>query len=157
MNKNKVVNHWGKWVDSSVPTTGVYGFNQVDSWFWEEVNMNGIDLSYESFLENLWNEGIEEDSDEWQNAVDSYESFESDSLVGDWLMDDNGKYHPDPDGDFSAIVNGSMYTIQVVLSKHIAQGNLCSPCYPGQVDAGSKDDFQYYALPEELLYKDDKE
>lgn len=143
-----IVNHWGKWIDSTVPTTGVYGFNQVSSWVWEE---ESIDLSFEGYCDNLRNEGIEEDSDDWQHAIDEYESFESDLLIGDWLKDSEGKYYPDPNGDYSAIVNGSMYTIQVVVSKHIAHGSPCSPCYPGQIDAGSEGEFSYYALPPELL------
>lgn len=147
----KLVNHWGKWVDSSIPTTGVYGFNQVSNWLWEE---ESIDLTYESFLDELRREGLEEDSDKWQNACDMYESFESDLLIGAWMKDSDGKYIPDPAGEYSAIINGSMYTIQVVLSKHIGHGNLCSPCYPGQVDAGSEGQFSYYALPDDLLYKD---
>jgi hypothetical protein len=134
-----ITNHWGIYVDSETPITGVINNNSVEFLNDEIFSSNSIDLDYEEFLsENPTEEEIE-----------FYESDNSTYLIGDWLKDDNGKYYPDQTGEYAAIT-GEIYT-QVVFSKVTKRVRLCSPCYPGQGDLDSDGDYLAYNLPLDLI------
>lgn len=134
---SKVINHWGKWINSDIPVTGVISNNAIVQFIADEISTNGIDLSWEEFIK----------SDEY-DPEEEYDFFESgDWLIGDWLQDEDGKYYPNPEGEYSAIVREDV--TQVVYSKYTKRGNVCSPCYPGQIDLDSKGDFLAYDIPPE--------
>jgi len=140
MTESKVTNHWGKWVDSEVPITGVFQNNHCE-WLHEEM-YDAIDLDYETWI-------AEENPDE--EELEMYESMgDSTLLIGSWKKDEQGLYEPDKEsGDYAAIM-GEVYT-QVVWSKYTTRTALCSPCYPGQGDADSEGEYLTYALPPEII------
>lgn len=67
------------------------------------------------------------------------------TLIGSWKKSEDGKYEPDENGEYSAIV-GELHT-QVVWSKHTTRGAPCSPCFPGQVDLETPGQFLAFDLP----------
>ena len=147
----KSVNHYGKWVSSDKPVTGVLSCNSIA---WECVD-DEICLTCDKILDGIKAEYQDEggDGDEFQDELDSIECDSSHTkIIGDWIKADDGKYSPDETKEFAAIVNES--TVQVVWSKYTKRGALCSPCYPGQVDLDTPGDFLGYALPDELIYKE---
>lgn len=155
-----IINHYGETVDSETPTTGVYSGNDVSPWFWDE---DSIDPNYGIICPYCGNEGF---GGEYVGACSSCgESVSSDdvdywdapSLYGSWVKDENGLWDVDRTGEYAAIYNQDANTIQVIFSRYIKRGRLCSPCYPGQADARvsdtvTGDGFAYYALPDELLF-----
>src|SRR4030067_2742445 len=145
----KTVNHWGKWISSDVPITGVLSTNDIA---WEFVN-DEICLTCEEIINEIDNDDSIDDKDR------EYEFVECDGshtrLLGDWIKGDDGLYGIDNKGEFAAIERET--TVQVVYSKFITHGKLCSPCYPGQLDVDIEDptgDFVGYTLPDYLLRKD---
>ena len=162
--EEKTINyHWGVLLYQDKPTTGVYGGNELD---WDGMPYDWIDLDYESCVNDIMNdEGIdEEDKDEAIENLSNYFESGDTLLYGSWIKDENGQYIPDKsstdDGDFAAILNVNVNTLQVVWSRTIRYGQLASPCYPGQVstsedDTTAPDDTHvqaYYALPEGCIY-----
>lgn len=156
----KMVNHWGKWVDQSVPVTGVISINDVSQFVSDEIQSNGIDLQYEEALGNFEDDFMIEhgrmpNDEEYDQFNDELEGWDSgDFLIGDWYKDDAGLWECNREnGEYCAIVRES--TVQVVWSIYITKcKNLCSPCYPGQADvnAGIDDEdgqFLAYNLPKE--------
>ena len=141
-----ITNHWGKWVDSESPVTGVVS-NNTPEWLMDEL-YDSIDLDYESFESEIENDDSL-DEDEKQNALESYESMgDSTLLIGDWVKDENGLYEPDKTGEYSAIMRESV--TQIVWSKFTKRGALCSPCYPGQVDLDTPGEYMAYDLPPDM-------
>ena len=145
------VNHYGVYVDSDIPTTGVLSINSIE---WDYYPFESeICLTCEEMYKNL-----ESDHDcEYGEDCSCSDFIECDSshdkILGDWILDTKtGLYEIDYFGDFSAIVRES--TIQIVYSKTLASGALCSPCYAGQVDLDSKGGFKTYTLPEYLIRSD---
>lgn len=156
------VNHWGKWVDSNEPVTGVRNANNI-AYLWDV--QPEIDLGYESakvefmaqqLAQFQHDHGYDQTPSvdlvlEWETAFDDQcelEGYNSDRyLIGDWLRDDNGQYEPSPNGEYSAIVNTDVNTVQIVRSGWVRYGALCSPCYPGQVDLDTDGEFLGYELP----------
>ncbi len=133
-----------------MPTTGVYSGNDIA---WENVD-DFIDLDYESAVAELEANGADED--EIMDAMDCFETGET-QLYGEWIKDEEGKYMPDPAGEYAMIYDSNMNVAQVVYSHVIKYGRPASPCYPGQVDARVEDPrtpntrcqtVAYYALPE---------
>jgi hypothetical protein len=134
-------NHYGKWVNSEEPVTGVIQNNNVE-WLMDEIRGNDtIDLDYEEYIKDLSEEEIEE--------IDDWDGSESTLLIGDWKKDEQGLYEPDKEGEYSAIVNES--TTQVVWSKFTKRCALCSPCYPGQGDLDTPGEWLAYTLPPDLI------
>ena len=132
--RNGVVNHWGIWIDPDKPITGVVSNNQIVQFISDEM-YNGIDLAWEEFIK----------SPDYDPNED-YDFFESDTwLIGDWILDSDGLYDYDPNGEYAAIVRES--TTQVIYSKYTRRSGLCSPCYPGQADNDSEGDYLSYDLP----------
>lgn len=150
MSKNKVVNHWGIWVDSDTPTTGVYSIHDIA---WEFADDDTC-LDCEEYIESIQN-NPDMDDDEKQSELEFIECDGSHTkIIGDWIKDESGQYAPDHTGVFAAIVRET--TVQVVWSVTTQKGyNLCSPCYPGQCDMNSTGDFTAYTLPDYLIRLDD--
>ena len=141
-----ITNHWGKWVDSESPVTGVVS-NNTPEWLMDET-FRAIDLDYESFENEIQNDDSLSD-DEKERALDNYESMgDGMLLIGKWLKDDDGYYEPDKTGEYAAIVRESV--TQVVYSKFTKRGALCSPCYPGQVDLDTSGEYLAYDLPPDM-------
>lgn len=141
---SKIINHWGKWIDSDIPTTGVINSNEVA---WENVS-DEICLTCEEIREDIENDDSIEDK---ESELDFMECDSSHTRIfGDWIYDTKtGQYEPDKNGEFSAIENES--TVQIVFSKYTKHGNVCSPCYPGQIDLDSDGEFLAYTLPDYLI------
>ena len=142
-----IINHYGHTVNSEIPVTGVLSINSLN---WEYID-NEICLTCLEIISNI--ESDESLSDEQkQNELDYIECDPShDKIIGDWKQDEHNKYYPDESKEYAAILRE--FTLQVVYSKHLATGALCSPCYPGQVDLDSTGDYLAYTLPEEMIYK----
>lgn len=158
------LNHWGKWLDSDTPTTGVLSSNSI-AWEWVNneicLDCEQADSEIESMddcpeCESRLTDDLSECPECGREKEKEYESIECDSshtkIMGDWLKGQDGKYEPDKNGEFAAIVNET--TVQVVWSKFIATGAPCSPCYPGQIDLDSTGEFKAYTLPDYLLNTD---
>lgn len=129
--------HYGITVDSETPITGVFLTNKPE-WFIKELN-KGIDIDFEEHCKTC--------SAEYHD--DCYESNdETTYIVGDWIKNKEGKYEPDPAGEYSAISSGT-YS-QVVRSKFVSRTTLCSPCFPGQGDLDTIGEFLTYTLPEDV-------
>lgn len=146
-----IINHWGKWVDSDKPVTGVLSTHSVAwEWMFSEICLTCQALESEIESDNSLNDD-EKDSELEYIECDPYHT----RLYGDWKQDDKGLWVHDEKGTdgFAAIENES--TLQVVWSRNTAKGALCSPCYPGQVDLDSSGEFIGYTLPDELLRKDE--
>lgn len=134
---HQFVNHWGRWVDSEQPVTGVLDFNKAPEWIFD-LEAQGINLTCYSCTRK-GHEG----------ACDSCEPY-GPVLIGSWkrTRPNRGPYvwGPDKTGEFAAICREDV--IQVVYSIKTKRGALCSPCYPGQVDLDSPGDFLGYCLPD---------
>jgi hypothetical protein len=148
-------NHWGKWVDSSEPITGVISANNIA---WECID-NEICITCEEIIADIENDGTLDDDEKWDESC-NIECDDHEKLIGDWLKDDEGLYYPDEHGEFAAIVTSSTFScVQVVWSKWIAKNKrLCSPCFPNQADLDSENGkFTCYALPKDLVSYEDYE
>lgn len=145
---DKVINHWGKWIDSSKPVTGVLSIHSV-SWEWihDETCLTCEEIQAGIESDDSLTEEQKERELEFMECDSSH-----DKIIGDWLKDEKGLYYPNLNGEFAAVVRES--TIQVVFSKHTSHGSPCSPCYPGQIDLDSAGEFMAYTLPDDLLYKE---
>ncbi len=144
--QNKTVNHWGKFVSSDSPVTGVMTVHSLN---WECLDETCVTC------ESIYNQIQMDESLSEEEKESELESVECDSshtkIFGNWKKDDNGQYIPDESGDFSAILNES--TVQIVWSKNTQNAALCSPCFPGQVDLDTLGEFLGYCLPEYMIYK----
>jgi|SRR3989304_2950722 len=143
---SKTINHYGVWVDSDTPVTGVLSTNSIA---WECVDEENC-LTCERTIDEIENDESIKDK---QSEIDWVECDSSHTRIfGSWIYDTKTKqYSPDKNGEFSAIENES--TTQIVWSKFTKRGALCSPCYPGQVDLDSDGEFLGYTLPDDYLYK----
>ena len=140
--------HYGVTIRHDTPTTGVISNNAIE-WLHEET-ADGIDLSWENRLSDFEQEhGREPTDEERDDAWMGFDWGSSTYLIGSWTKSADGVYDPDKSGDFSAIV-GEIYT-QVVWSKTVTRAALCSPCFPGQADIGSKGEYLAYTLPADVM------
>ena len=144
-----ITNHWGKWVDSDKPVTGVISNNNL-AWEWIEDEC----LTCQEIYEDIKNDDSLTE-DEKQSQLDFIECDSSHTKIfGDWILDTKtGQYDIDYNGEFSAIENED--TTQIVYSKYTKRGALCSPCYPGQVDLDSDGIYLGYTLPDYMIYNHD--
>lgn len=129
-------NHWGIMLDTEKPTTTVYSGNAIN---------------WEYMPEPIFLDAPEDEDAELDTTC---------QLYGDWAQGDDGLWGADHDGamGFAAIYDSNDNYLQVVWSRRTARGRMCSPCFPGQVDADtiSEDGKQTcYVLPKELLYAQD--
>lgn len=131
--------HWGIRIDSEVPITGVTDINAPE-WLFDDVDSHGIDLGYE--------EHLRECNKEFHD--DCYDpGCDTTHLIG-YKKDVKGDYVPDPETEYSAIVNGGAGTVQVTRSKWVSRAALCSPCYPGQGDLENSGDYLAYTFPPDV-------
>lgn len=122
-------------------TTGV--FEQNDLEFINEEIDNAIDLEYVEHLAQCQDRDcIDRDHDYWENQEPAY-------LIGFRYNETTEEYDPDPAAEYSAIWSGT--TIQVVKSEWYIRGGLCSPCFPGQVDATTDGDILAYSIPPDVI------
>jgi len=128
--------HYGIWVSSKIPITGVFNNSSIE--FLGDELYDAVDLDFEEHCEECKNE----DHD------DCYQSDSSTMLIG-FKKGDDGLYDPDPEAEYSAIIR-EIYA-QVVNSKWIIECGLCSPCYPGQGNPDSPGKFLAYSFPPDVL------
>jgi len=145
-------NHYGITVDSEKPVTGVFTNNRIEFLSDEIFSGDYIGLCWEDYLEEIHPKEEEEDLD--------YDTGSEDFLIGFVETKDKEKafywypkrkigYMPDEKAEYSAIIRES--TSQVVKSDWFIRGALCSPCYPGQVDADSIGEFLAYSFPPDVI------
>ena len=151
------VKHWGVWVDSEKPVTGVLSHNQIA---WEWIGDEGHCLTCAEIEKEIQEECTSDDGtvdwEEYESEADGIMcEGDHERLLGDWKQDEEYKWYPNPEGEWAAIQRES--TVQVAFSKTTTRGALCSPCYPGQVDLGSEGEFLAYTLPGELLRGNDEQ
>lgn len=167
-----MVNHWGKWVSDNVPVGGVVNLSSLEH-INDKVNYgSAINLTYENgwieykrhktseLITAFW-AGVADDLphddpqptddqiEEWQEEYNDLGDGPCTYLLG-WVRDDAGEYAPDETKEYSAIVSYDTMTAQIVRSKWVSRGALCSPCYPGQVDLDSPGAYLGYDFPEAL-------
>lgn len=140
-----LISHWGQFIDTEVPTTGVIGCNDA-MWLMERFTYHGIDLDFEEYIAA-------------GGDPDEYEAQEPTMLLG-FKKDAEGLYEVDENAEISAILRGS--TIQIVRSDYVAKGTPCSPCFPGQCTIDPQGECLCYApapdfydedVPEVFLFK----
>jgi len=147
-----ITNHYGITVDSEKPVTGVFTNNRIEFLSDEIFSGNYIGLCQEGYKEEIFPEEEEEDLDYDMGSedflIDFIETKDKEKACY-WFKKRKVGYMPDEKAEYSAIVGES--TTQVVLSKWFIRGALCSPCYPGQVDADSSGEFLAYSFPPDVL------
>lgn len=156
------------------PTTGVYSGGELP-WEWIDTG-DYIDPIYNQLyderkaeliadiLGNLMPDEAPPAEDEIADLIadDLAAEFEyweggTDQLYGDWLQDEQGLWHPDPDGEFALLYDSNDGYGQLVFSKWVRYGRPTSPCFPGQVDARENDPFEpdgepQYSVPSEQIF-----
>jgi hypothetical protein len=134
--------HYGKFVDSEIPITGVLNNNGVEFLNEEIFHQNSVNLTFETWVKA--NNPSEEEIEIYEGDNDVY-------LIGSWKKDSEGYgyYVPDESGEYSAIVRESV--TQVIWSRFTKRCALCSPCYPGQGDLDSDGDYLAYCLPDDVM------
>lgn len=164
--------HYGKYVDSETPITGVISNNNI----LREFISDEICIDCEQIYSDIDLE-IESETDEGVllELEESKEYIECDSshikLFGDWIevtgsdlqkeknlcwyIVNGTGYYPDKNGEFAAIEMES--ETQIVFSKYTKRAALCSPCFPGQGDLDSSGEYLAYDLPKELKYSYDED
>ncbi len=131
--------HYGVTIQRDQPTTGVIHNHSVEFLSDEIFDVDSIDLAWEDHLADC------DDEDHDHCGPDSMGTV----LIGGWIKDSDGRYSPDKESEYSAIV-GEVNT-QVVWSRHTDRAALCSPCYPGQADLETPGDVLAFTLPADLL------
>lgn len=140
-------NHWGKWIDSEIPITGVISSNNVE---WSNIEDEICPVCEEIQKSHDEQREIDEEYEEDED----WECFDHEKLIGDWVLDTKTrKWDISKAAEFAAIVTDSTFNcVQVVFSKYTKKCGLCSPCFPGQGDLDSDGEFLAYDLPEYLKY-----
>jgi len=144
--------HYGVWVNPKIPTTGVFSNNSVE-FLWDCICSNNyINLDQEYILEDIFPREPEESELELDCSVEyliGFKKTKSKEKAVYWYDKRKMGYAIDKDAEFSAIIRES--ESQVIKSKWFIRGALCSPCYPGQVDANTPGTFLAYSFPPDLL------
>ena len=182
--KQGVISHYGVVIDAEKPTTGVVSINSAEYIDDEMFGGDAIDLAWEEHQAECkgmcaechcshYDGGCDCHFPLWNARPDSSTSKDHEYdptgehdgcgpeergtiLIGSWKKDEDGLWVADESGEYSAIVGET--DIQVVWSRHVKHGvNLCSPCYPGQADLGSKGEVSAYCLPPELMGEEEPE
>lgn len=171
-----IIKHYGVTVDSEIPTTGVFANNEV-TFLWEElesgINLD-YESAYDDYISdalsqiiNLCNsykesEGFAEKAELIVSFLDDIEHPDIEDVESNhWVIgfkkvfkkDDSWYWFetlqygfaPDKTEECSAIIGESCS--QVIRSIWGVKGSLCSPCFPGQVDADSNGEFIGYSFP----------
>lgn len=147
------------------PRTGVVSINSLYPYLVDDCISSGINVSYESFLNDLYNQhGDNEDA--IANDCDMYDSdYDRDGdtyLLGDWKQV-NGKYEIDYNGPngYAMTIDFSTNVACVEYSKYTTLCHHTSPCYVmsngdgpcGDLDTPG-DSVLAYTLPEDCFNKD---
>jgi hypothetical protein len=161
--------HYGRYVESETPITGVFSQNLLE--YIHNDADNGIDPDAEPYRAESYRaeslrdflsenpDSTEEDFDD-SYIFDGYE--QSCALIGfrevahrSDRSDSDVHYEPDPDAEYSAIVGMGSYDafncVQVVASRYLIRAALCSPCFPGQADGDSPGPFLAFAVPPDVI------
>jgi hypothetical protein len=145
-------NHYGVWIDSEIPVPGVISQNRLN---WEYID-DEICLDCEEIFADI--EADEQlDEEDKEHEYEMVECFDHAKIIGDWKKDEDGKYIPDENGEFAAVLSSSTFNdCTVVWSKFIKKNvALCSPCAPGQASIESHGEYSCYDLPEYLKYEEE--
>lgn len=123
--------HWGKYIESTVPVTGVGNEQEI------------------GFLRNeVWDNGIDPDLAEYEKENPDEEIYEWDChtrYLG-FIQAEDGKYDFDPNEPFSVVWSdwaGGTYSI--LKSPYVQFCTPCSPCCPGQVSLGQPGNYLGYS------------
>lgn len=161
-----VVNHWGRWVSDNVPVTGVISLNSLEMEYVSDliygsdaINISEIDRQKEFMADRTreWLVTYDDMPDnatiaEWQEEYNELDYNEpSTFLVGAWIQGEDGLYEPGELTDyyeFAAIIRCDSNVAQVVQSRWAIRAELCSPCYPGQVNLDGDGEFVGYDFPD---------
>jgi hypothetical protein len=169
-----IVNHYGALFDSGKPTTGVFQNNCVPYLSDDMYNDKTIDITCLACKQDRKNKQFEPQTIDIEDVPDMEEQDENEDeeYICDHCFIDfheigigfqecskeesvfnniNAKFHPD--AEYQALV-GEICT-QVINSKYIIKGALCSPCYPGQVDADTEGEYLAYSFPPDMFEGDD--
>lgn len=147
------------------PRIGITNCNSLAEFAIDEIyGPNHIDLTFEELCQGLRDEGIEEDSEEWDKRL-MYADCESRVILfGSWKKDENGKYVPDTNGIFAAIFNSESNNVAVQWSKYTTPCHHTSPCYQMADGSGPCGDLDTpgdsviaYTLPAAFFRKDENE
>ena len=113
-----------------IPRVGVVSVHSLADWIYDEIDQ-GIDLTWESYLDELRADGIEEDSAEWCQRTDHAEFDSRVVLFGDWAKGSDGRYSIDREGKrgFSAEYNSGTGIVCVEWSRSVKACHHTSPCY----------------------------
>lgn len=147
------MNHYGVWISPDVAITGVVN-NTGPEFFIEDCMYNAIDLDCLECREKAEEKdyahfGLSPDDDvDLENMCDGCDGGTHTLLVGSWILNEDGKYIPDENGEYAAI-SREIYA-QIVWSKYTRKCVLCSPCYPGQGDLDTKGEYLTYDLPPDM-------
>lgn len=133
--------HYGKYIESDTPITGVVLSNNPE--FLYEDAFEGIELDFELHLLKCKNEYHDEC---YQNDEETY-------LIGFKKVESKNENKPmfviNQEAEYSAIVEPT-YT-QIVRSKWVSRTTLCSPCFPGQGDLDTEGNFLAFTLPPDIF------
>ena len=137
MNSETLVTSSGVIRNRSKPRVGIVSLNSLYCEFFDDFIVNGIDLTWESRIDELTDElrsqgkSDDEIDDAIQNDSDYWESDGGEYLIGDWVKDDTGRYSVDKNGrhGFSGHFSGDSQNISVEWSKHVKACDNTSPCY----------------------------
>jgi hypothetical protein len=151
-----ITNHYGITVDSEKPVTGVFSNNRIEFLSEEIFAGNYVGLCQEDYLEEIY----PKEEEEFDGDMGS-----EDFLIGFIKTTDKEKafywypkrkigYMPDEKAEYSTIIRE--FTSQVVRSNWFIRGALCSPCYPGQVDADTSGEFLAYSLSPDVIGEESK-
>lgn len=133
----KTINHYGRFISPEVPTGGVVQVNEISSEFLNDMMMDGINVSFEAFIE-----------DNGEAQAEFFEQQPDDEILVGFIKDEiTGEYREDDTQPFSCVILES--TIHIIRSIYVTYGEPCSPCCPGQVSIGEEGSFLAYSLPAE--------
>ena len=149
--------HWGHWVDSDTPTTGVFSNNSLE-YIGEEADSGedpdwiGLEEAFEADPEEARRYYcLPDEWETWEDVCDHSDWSQTTSFVG-MVRGEDGKWDNDPSAEWSGIVSfDGMNITQVTRSQWVIRGELGSPCIPGQVDADTPGEFLAYAVPPSVV------
>ncbi len=118
------------------PIPGVIN-TTVPEYLLDEIDSHGIDIGFEEHCKECTK----------QSHEGCYEAGAGTTYLLGYKKDLKGDYVPDPNAEFSAIVNVDEITTQITRSKWVSKTALCSPCYPGQGDLENSGENIAYTLP----------
>ena len=141
--------HYGVMIEKGKPTTGVFTLNMLE-WIHDDM-MDGVDLGYETYLDELPDDEEPEYGGESGTTLIGFVETTADDDKA-WYVIGDKAWKPDPSAEYSAICGE--YYVQVIASVWRIRGALCSPCYPGQVDGDTNGEVLAYSIPPEVVGSD---